>query len=44
MLEGFLEGRIEEHCVVKVGDTGIFGVSADVDHLAPTFKQGRWKH
>ena len=44
MLEGFLELREKQCCVVKVGDTGVLGIPADVDDLASTLKQGRWKH
>ena len=44
MLEGLLEVWEDQSRMVKVGDAGIFGVSADVDHLAATFKQVGWKH
>ena len=34
----------EETRVVEVGDAGILGIPADVDNLATSFEQGRWKH
>ena len=44
MLEGLLEFWEKQSCVVKIGDAGVLRIPADVDNLATSFEQGRWKH
>ena len=44
LMEGIGENRQDQFSVVVVRDTGVLGISADVDHLAAIFKQAGWKH